>query len=551
MINSVPVVTLRPLSASFNTLTDRLGEFGFICQEAMNESQLDSFLSKSKGPELAILPLPNSNPSQAFFDWIKVFQSRCPDTEILAVFSGRLKYNLAKVLQSGVGRAFLTPFEDDYLLNRIFELIPMHYEVTNLSFDHLHRVSVFEFDEDERVPFDIYLYLPFNRKVILYLKKDQIMDEKMRSKFKNNMNYNMYINRANLKKYLHYTSEILKKSAEVSTDTVLANSSKLSTAKLAENLSFLMKGFFSEEFIESEGTDLLENFKTLTSDFVGQVSKNPENVKSYQKLAYQKMTHQTHAANVAAYCCLFGSLAGLEDLESLQLGGLLHDIGLADMPEEILGRSIESLDEDEKNTYLLHPGSGKMTIEATIPQTSPHVLSMVLYHHEQPSGEGYPYKLKSEQISDYAKICSLADEFDKLTSVRAGYKQLSPHQAMLRISGQDGQSPSPYYDPNFHGPIVEKFLSQLQSTETAKSNLGQIITESEKTKAEGHKPSVKMVVKPETNMNTIRKYLAESKLTAAKSKSYDELNSQQKEILDQVAKDLSDHFARISYSSKI
>ncbi len=67
------------------------------------------------------------------------------------------------------------------------------------------------------------------------------------------------------------------------------------------------------------------------------------------------------------------------------MGGLLHDLGMADLPPEVLEKDLAKLDEDELAQYKLHPGNGRMVLTSGGSKFPEGVLLMVLHHHETPA----------------------------------------------------------------------------------------------------------------------------------------------------------------------
>ncbi len=107
------------------------------------------------------------------------------------------------------------------------------------------------------------------------------------------------------------------------------------------------------------------------------------------------------------------------------LGGFLHDIGKIGIPDSILVKR-GRLTESEYEVVKIHPGIG-----ATLIQEHPLgdlALHAVHQHHERIDGRGYPEQLESEQISILARIVSIADAFDALTSTRP-YRRAGPSSA--------------------------------------------------------------------------------------------------------------------------
>jgi putative nucleotidyltransferase with HDIG domain len=119
---------------------------------------------------------------------------------------------------------------------------------------------------------------------------------------------------------------------------------------------------------------------------------------------------------------------GLEALEVLRLGALLHDIGKIGVPDEVL-RKPGALSSAEYDTIKQHPVLGARILRS-VPFLARH-LPIVELHHERPDGRGYPYGLRGDDIPLPARIVHVADAYDAMTSARA-YRRAMPSGEALR-----------------------------------------------------------------------------------------------------------------------
>lgn len=124
-----------------------------------------------------------------------------------------------------------------------------------------------------------------------------------------------------------------------------------------------------------------------------------------------------HSDRVSEYSVLLGKKLGLseEDINTLKIGGLFHDIGKIGVPDSILLKE-SKLTDDEYSEIKNHPSIGAHILSnATIFKD---VVPIVKHHHERYDGNGYPGKLKGEEIPYLARIAAVADAFDAMTSRR-------------------------------------------------------------------------------------------------------------------------------------
>ncbi len=123
-----------------------------------------------------------------------------------------------------------------------------------------------------------------------------------------------------------------------------------------------------------------------------------------------------HSLHVADYACALGLRMGLGDeVKSLERAGLLHDIGKIGVPETVLQKPGD-LSADEYAAVMEHSRIGATMIE-TVPFLR-DIVPAVLGHHERWDGSGYPDGLAGEDIPPLARILSVVDAFDAMTTSR-------------------------------------------------------------------------------------------------------------------------------------
>lgn len=120
------------------------------------------------------------------------------------------------------------------------------------------------------------------------------------------------------------------------------------------------------------------------------------------------LEHSQKVANMATFMAMTLGHGHQFILENVYLGGLFHDYGLVKTFENFL-----DLRKKQDAFYLDHPALGHRILSKS--KVLPHpVLEIVLQHHEQYDGAGYPQQLKGEDIYDLAQIVSMASYFDTL-----------------------------------------------------------------------------------------------------------------------------------------
>ncbi|MDU2063890.1 MAG: HD-GYP domain-containing protein [Sporomusaceae bacterium] len=133
-----------------------------------------------------------------------------------------------------------------------------------------------------------------------------------------------------------------------------------------------------------------------------------------------------HSVNVAVTAGVIGRCLGKskETIKGLVIAGLLHDIGKARIPLEILNKP-DRLTEAEMAIMQKHSMFGYELLVGTDDMPG-SIKTAILQHHERSDGSGYPCKFKDTQISPMAKIIAVADVYDAMTSHRVYQRALSP-----------------------------------------------------------------------------------------------------------------------------
>lgn len=127
-------------------------------------------------------------------------------------------------------------------------------------------------------------------------------------------------------------------------------------------------------------------------------------------------THN-HCIRVSEYSVLIGKKLGLsqDDIKRLKIGGLYHDVGKINIPDNILKKN-GKLSADEYKEMQKHPSIGAQMLSSF--NIFQDIIPIIEYHHERYDGYGYPKKLKGESIPFLARITAIADTFDAMTSNR-------------------------------------------------------------------------------------------------------------------------------------
>ncbi|QXJ24646.1 HD-GYP domain-containing protein [Actinomadura graeca] len=138
-------------------------------------------------------------------------------------------------------------------------------------------------------------------------------------------------------------------------------------------------------------------------------------------------------------------------VEAIRYAGMLHDVGKLGVPTKVLQKS-GSLTEEEFAAIQLHPMRGLEIVREI--GFLDEALAGIMHHHEKMNGRGYPMGLAGDEIPEFARVISVADAFDSMTSTRSYRAARTTREAVRELRRGMGD----HFDP----AMVEAFLRALE-----------------------------------------------------------------------------------------
>ncbi len=199
-----------------------------------------------------------------------------------------------------------------------------------------------------------------------------------------------------------------------------------------------------------------EKTQQVINNYVQLLSENPKTLALILKLVSHGDYLYYHSIAVSIFSMFIAKASGNMNqkmLETLGMGGFLHDIGCTKIPKEIL-YSANELDPGQWVEIKEHARLGLEMLENT-PNIPDEVRYIVYQHHEQPSGHGYPNGLHGPVIYYPAKIVAVADAFSALITTRPGHPGKSAEEAIKIMQEESGK-----YDRELVKLLGTVFLKQ-------------------------------------------------------------------------------------------
>ena len=193
--------------------------------------------------------------------------------------------------------------------------------------------------------------------------------------------------------------------------------------------------------------------RQMVEEITDSVSRNPGALISLARLKTADDYTYMHSVAVCAMMVALAKQLGL-DVEQVRLAGLaglMHDLGKAMMPMEVLNKP-GKLTDAEFSIIKTHPTEGHRLLLSG-ENVDPMVLDVCLHHHEKTDGSGYPKGLKDTEISLFAKMGAVCDVYDAITSNRPYKTGWDPAESLRRMA----EWANGHFDPK----VFQAFVKSL------------------------------------------------------------------------------------------
>lgn len=309
--------------------------------------------------------------------------------------------------------------------------------MTNRPQEEYVAVSREQFIQGTQVPVDLFLKLSENNFVMILKEGAKVLFDQMHFPEKADW---LYVRKSEYHKCVGKALTVAG---------IVLESDQIPEDKKALVLSKAAESIFNE--ISQLGFDhqALEHSRTVSKSIQSLVEHKSDIasvVDMMSSLNHGLIRHSmmTSAISVIIAKSMKWTLA--QNLEKLALGALLHDVGLKDIPEDILELPRHAMNREQTAIYESHVYRG-VEILRSMPSISEDIIAMTLEHHENAPGQGYPRRIRDIKMNPFARIVALADCFSEL--VMESVNNPHPRNAASAIQFIEITLGQPYHKPAF------------------------------------------------------------------------------------------------------
>ncbi|WPC66121.1 HD-GYP domain-containing protein [Rhodoferax ferrireducens] len=238
--------------------------------------------------------------------------------------------------------------------------------------------------------------------------------------------------------------------------------------------------------------------KLLVEEIADSVSRNPGALISLARLKTADDYTYMHSVAVCAMMVALAKQLGLDQAQtrSAGLAGLLHDLGKAVMPMDVLNKP-GKLTDAEFTIIKSHPVQGHKMLLGGV-NVDPIAIEVCWHHHEKMDGSGYPDRLEGDQISLWARMGAVCDVYDAITSNRPYKSGWDPAESLRKMA----EWTKGHFDPQVFQAFV-KGMGIYPVGSLVRLSSGRIGVVTEQTSKSLTTPRVKVFFSTKSNMRIV------------------------------------------------
>ena len=377
-------------------------------------------------PRLAIID--GQDGTNLSSDWCQSIRMLYPHCPIVLLYSSQVPLDFAVVTKNGADVILNIIYDAEFIVDTALSLAPIQVCNKSLRRAHLTPIDTRDIGSDMNLNFDVFVHLPANKKSILVRKEGDTLDDKHLADFEKQKK-NLYIKKTDLKKFFEYsrTRNTMLEKEKMSSPTEISFNLKSQLRNLNQQIlnrkemDFAQGKAFWEEYLQ-----LVNQFEILKDRSSGEI------VEILSRLSGSNRTYYGDSLNLATIASMFSQLLSWNQEKRLEMtiAGLFHNIGLANLPSSVSGKTRSQFTPEENASYEYYPEASVNSVKTKkipLPQNS---TVAILEHREYLNGTGFPHKIDKNTISEAGKLLSLAYHFMELVSLSDETPAVSPQRAI-------------------------------------------------------------------------------------------------------------------------
>lgn len=203
---------------------------------------------------------------------------------------------------------------------------------------------------------------------------------------------------------------------------------------------------FGKKFYD-RGMEIVAQLEALVSRF-------PDPATCLQELPYPRWSAIAHGINCGIYAIFFCKHNKIEPRNEIVFAAMFHNVGLSGINQKLIRKSESELSPEELEEYKTHVLISMDLLRIKMVPFTPLIEKIILQHHENYDGTGYPFGLAGQLLSPEVALLSVIGSYDYFNTVRAHDRPVSSNEAWLKLKKHHAESTQ--LNKKFHPDVIEK-----------------------------------------------------------------------------------------------
>lgn len=347
-------------------------------------------------------------------EWTQTLKMSFEKIPLIVFHSSATPLNFESIRKNGADQLIHINFDKEFIIELLLEIVPYEFADNQIPLAALSSINSEDLSPDLEINFDVFVHLPFNKKTILYRKKGATLETNKLKKIES-QDQRLYFKKTEKKKFLEYTRTAQTLSNKE--NPIAETERSLKSKKL---IFEIMSEFFNQEGTDFKGGRIIyDRCREIVQEYDLLKPHSPsEAFAKVLRFTGQERTFYNEAINLSVFAAMFGHILNLgpEQIESLALAGLLHNIGLSYVDNYELQTNIATLSQEQLTTYYSYPEKSVLMIKSKKVPLPPLVSDTIIEHRENMDGSGFPNHISST-IKQLPRILRIAYEFQTMTAL--------------------------------------------------------------------------------------------------------------------------------------